>query len=224
VMDYGAEGLTDTFSHLNHAGILYMGAGRNAEEAFKPVIVEKKGMKIAFLGFSRVVPDNSWKAGVNHPGVADAYNPNLPAEAVKKAREQADLVIVIAHWGVERMDTPEKYQTDLAHRFIDAGADLVIGGHPHVLQGFEQYRGKWIAYSLGNFIFTTNNVRETLDTMILNASCSKDRKCELNAVPVFTQWAKPVVMNAEDSRKLFEHLAKVSFGAAVDSGGNIVNK
>ena len=93
------------------------------------------------------------KLVTGHPGVAETYNYTLPVEAIEKARASADLVVVVAHWGVERSDNPDKYQKDLAHRYIDAGADLVVGGHPHVLQGFEQYKGKWIAYSLRQFYF-----------------------------------------------------------------------
>ncbi|WP_135554181.1 CapA family protein [Paenibacillus cymbidii] len=223
-IDMGTEGLLDTFDALDKAGIKRIGAGRDAKEAFSPVIVEKNGIRIAFLGFSRVVPEQSWKAGINHPGVADTYSYVPAVAAIEAARKDADLVVVSAHWGVERNSKPEPYQTDLAHRFIDAGADLVIGHHPHVLQGFESYKGKWIAYSLGNFIFTTNEVKDTLETVVLQASCTKERSCSLNAVPIFTQWAKPVVMNEADGKKLFNRLSGISFGAAVDEQGRVATK
>ncbi|MBO9604354.1 MAG: CapA family protein [Paenibacillaceae bacterium] len=223
-IDMGTEGLLDTFDALDKAGIKRIGAGRDAKEAFSPVIVEKNGIRIAFLGFSRVVPEQSWKAGINHPGVADTYSYVPAVAAIEAARKDADLVVVSAHWGVERNSKPEPYQTDLAHRFVDAGADLVIGHHPHVLQGFESYKGKWIAYSLGNFIFTTNEVKDTLETVVLQASCTKERSCSLNAVPIFTQWAKPVVMNEADGKKLFNRLSGISFGAAVDEQGRVAAK
>jgi poly-gamma-glutamate capsule biosynthesis protein CapA/YwtB (metallophosphatase superfamily) len=224
VMDYGTQGLLDTIDHLDNNGILHVGAGRDSAEAYKPVIVIKNGMKIAFFGFSHVVPDTSWKAGINHPGVADSYDYKAPVAAIKKARADADLVVVINHWGIERTDTPVAYQTELAHRFIDAGADLIIGGHPHVLQSIEAYKGKWIAYSLGNFIFTTNSVKETLETMVLNASCSKDRKCTLSAVPIFTQYAKPVIMSDEKAQVLFNRVSAVSVNAQIQSDGQFIEK
>jgi poly-gamma-glutamate capsule biosynthesis protein CapA/YwtB (metallophosphatase superfamily) len=224
VMDYGTEGLLDTMDHLDNTGILRVGAGHDAKEAFNPVIIEKNGIKIAFLGFSHVVPDVSWKAGVKHPGVADTYDYKAPVLAIEKARAEADLVVVIAHWGIERTDTPVAYQTDLAHRYIDAGADLVIGGHPHVLQGIEAYKGKWIAYSLGNFIFTTNSVKETLETFVLNATCSKERQCTLAVVPIQTVYAKPVRMNAEQGQALFDRISSVSFHAQIQPDGQIVEK
>lgn len=224
VMDYGPEGLLDTMSALDQTGIKRMGAGKDSEEAYKPVIMEKNGIKIAFFGFSRVVPEASWKAGPGHIGVAESYSYKLPVEAIQKARGQADLVVVVAHWGAERSDHPDKNQTDLAHRYIDAGADLVVGGHPHVLQGFEQYKGKWIAYSLGNFIFTTNDNPKTWETVIMEAACSKDKSCDIQLVPILTKAALPTPMNEEDGTKLFQRLSQISIGSKVDAQGNVTKK
>jgi hypothetical protein len=223
VMDYGPEGLLDTIAHLDRNGIQHMGAGKDAAEAFQPVVVEKKGVKIAFLGFSRVVPNHSWKAGVNHPGVADTYNYTLPVEAVKKAKTQADLAVVFTHWGVERKEKPESYQTELAHRYIDAGADLIVASHPHVLQGLEQYHGKWIAYSLGNFIFTTNDVPQTWDTVIMEAACSKEGQCGLHLIPINNKWAKPEPMPPEQGLKLFERLSAISANVKVEPDGTVTS-
>lgn len=221
VLDFGEAALLDTLANLDKSNILHIGAGRSMDEAFQPVIVEKKGTKIAFLGFSRVVPDVSWYAGKGKPGIAGTYDYRIPVEAIKKARDQADFVVVLAHWGTERQDKPNSSQRDLSHRYIDAGADLVIGSHPHVLQGFEQYKGKWIAYSLGNFIFTTNSVPQTWETTILEASFGKDRSIGLHAVPLWTKNAKPEPMAETDGKKLFERLSRVSYSAQVDANGNI---
>ncbi|UJF31631.1 CapA family protein [Paenibacillus hexagrammi] len=224
IMDYGQDGLFDTMEVLDKLDIKRVGAGKNTQEAYEPVIVEKQGIKIAFLGFSRVVPDASWKAGADHAGVAETYSYLMPVEAVQKAKQQADLVVVLAHWGTEREDNPDKNQKELAHRYIDAGADLIVGGHPHVLQGFENYKGKWIAYSMGNFIFTTNGNSKTWDSGILEASCSKDQQCDIQLVPILTKGALPTPMNAEDGSKLFERLTKISkaFNVKVDEQGHIL--
>lgn len=222
VMDYGAEGLLDTMTYLDQAGIGRVGAGRNSDEAFKPVIVEKQGVRIAVLGFSRVVPDHTWKAGADQPGVADTYSYTVPVETIKKTREQADLVIVMAHWGTERKDTPDPVQTDLAHRYIDAGADLVVASHPHVLQGLEAYKGKWIAYSLGNFIFTTNEAAKTWETIVLQAECANTGACSLKAVPILTKWAKPEPLAGEAGAKLLERLSGLSYGAKIEADGSVV--
>jgi poly-gamma-glutamate synthesis protein (capsule biosynthesis protein) len=219
--DYGETGLLDTMNYLDKAGILRVGAGRNADEAFKPIIVSKNGIKIAFLGFTRVVPNNSWKAGFQTTGLADTYAEKRPLDEIRKAKAQADLVVVLVHWGKERIDKPEAYQTKLGHHYIDAGADLVIGSHPHVLQGIESYKGKWIAYSLGNFIFTTNNVPETLETVVLDAACGKQGQCNLRVHPIFTEYAKPMPMEEEKGKKLLERLSQISFHSSVQQDGSV---
>jgi poly-gamma-glutamate capsule biosynthesis protein CapA/YwtB (metallophosphatase superfamily) len=222
VMDYGAEGLLDTMSALDRIGIQRVGVGKDAEEAYAPVIVEKQGIKIAILGYSRVVPEGSWKAAVGHPGVAETYNYTLPVKAIQKAKQQADLVVVIAHWGVEREDKPDQHQTELAHRYIDAGADLIVGSHPHVLQGFEIYKGKWIAYSLGNFIFTINENSKTWESAILQATCSKEKQCNLDLVPIQNTLARPEIMSSENGIKLFERLSRISFQSKVNTEGHVI--
>jgi len=221
IMDYGEQGLLDTFRHLENNGIPWVGAGSNADEAYRHASIEHDGMKIAFLGFSRVLPTPDWFAGKNKPGVAESYSTKLPLEAIRKAREEADLVVVLAHWGQERKDQPVKEQVDLAHQYIDAGADLVVGSHPHVLQGFEQYKGKWIAYSLGNFIFTTNEVPATWETVVMDARCSRNRECSIELSPIKTMWAQPVPMSEEKGQELFRKLTRISVNAEVDKEGRV---
>lgn len=220
-LDYGPEGLKDTAALLDRHGLRYVGAGADAEEAFRPVIVEKNGIKVAYLGFSRVIPDTSWHAGKNRPGLAGTYDVRKPAEAIAKAAEEADLVVVLVHWGVERMSLPEKYQQQLGRQYIDAGADLVVGSHPHVLQGFETYKGKWIAYSLGNFIFTVGRHAATAQTAILEADCGAMGDCLLTVKPHHAGAAQPYPMGEEESRQLYARLSEISYNAVVDDGGGI---
>lgn len=222
ILDYHVVGLVDTFRHLREAGIHYVGAGENADEAFTPVIVEKNGIRVAVLGFSRVVPDGWWKADDNRPGVAPTYNYTRPVRAIQEAAEQADLVVVLAHWGDEREDEPNEHQIELARRYVDAGADLVIGSHPHVLQGLEHYNGKWIAYSLGNFIFTTrDDAPKTWDSGVLEAACDKEGNCDLTFVPVFTKWAQPKPMDGKEAAALIQRLNELSIDAEIDADGRV---
>ncbi|HEY0827121.1 MAG TPA: CapA family protein [Bacilli bacterium] len=220
-MDYGLEGLFDTMKFLDEVGLNHMGAGKDAGEAYTPHIVDINGLKIAFFGFTGVVPDVSWKAGKNQPGLAETYNYTKPVKSILKAKEQADLVIVVAHWGIEREDIPNKMQTEMAHRYIDAGADLVVGSHAHVLQGFEFYKGKWIAYGLGNFIFTSNSFSATSQTAILEASCSKEQSCSLQVIPFIIKSAKPEPMDDSASQTLYKHLSDISINANLGSDGKV---
>jgi len=153
ILDFGPEGITDSIAALNEAGIKYVGAGENLEEAKKLEIIEVGGRKIGFLGTSRVYMAASWAAGENHPGVFSTYDPALPIEEIKKADELVDYLVVYVHWGIERNTQPENYQRVMGQQYIDAGADIVIGSHPHVLQPLEYHNGKPIMYSMGNFVF-----------------------------------------------------------------------
>ena len=153
ILDYGQQGLLDSCDTLNEAGIAYVGGGRDLDEAKKLVTMEAGGRTIGFLGTSRVYMDGSWAAGIDHPGVFSTYDPSLAIEEIKKAKEQCDYLVVYVHWGIERNTEPESYQRSMGQAYIDAGADFVVGSHPHVLQPVETYKDKTIAYSLGNFVF-----------------------------------------------------------------------
>lgn len=153
ILDFGAVGLLDSCEALDRAGILYVGGGEdfNRASALKTIVIGDK--TIGFLGTSRVYMDASWAAGDSHPGVFSTYDTTLPLKAIKEARDQCDYLVVYVHWGVEREETPKDYQKTMGRAYIDAGADLVVGSHPHVLQPMEEYNGKTIVYSLGNFVF-----------------------------------------------------------------------
>lgn len=153
ILDYGPYGITDSIAALQEAGIRYVGVGENLEEAKKLEIMEVKGKKIGFLGTSRVYMSSDWAAGENHPGVFSTYDPTLALEEIKKADALVDYLVVYVHWGVERETEPKEYQRVMGKQYVDAGADMVIGSHPHVLQPLEYYKEKPIMYSLGNFVF-----------------------------------------------------------------------
>ncbi|MFH0712297.1 MAG: CapA family protein [Candidatus Jorgensenbacteria bacterium] len=149
--DWGAEALADTVSNLENAGIAAVGAGRTSAEAYAPEILEVKGVKIAFLAFSDFFVSGA--ALAEETAVTDA---------ILGAKATADVVVVAYHFGEEYLTEPNERQMTLARLAIDAGADLVIGSHPHVIQPLEVYNGKYIAYSLGNFVFDQNFSEETM--------------------------------------------------------------
>jgi poly-gamma-glutamate capsule biosynthesis protein CapA/YwtB (metallophosphatase superfamily) len=149
--DWGTPALVDTLERLRAAGIRPVGAGRNDLEAHYPVLVNLNGVRLAFLAYVDVPPREA-ASGPDRPGVA-WLDPERALADIRFARPLADVVIVSLHWGVEYTRRPQRSQVELAHRMIDAGADLIVGGHPHVVQPLEEYHGHTIAYSLGNFIF-----------------------------------------------------------------------
>ncbi|WP_158299229.1 CapA family protein [Paenibacillus antri] len=221
-LDFGPDALRDTMKHLEESELLHVGAGETMDEAYTPVYVEKNGLRIAVFGFTRVVPDVSWKVGKNSLGLAETYDYTEPVKAIKKAAEEADLVVVMAHWGEERAQEPHpEKQVDLGRRFVDAGADLVVGSHPHVLQGFERYGGGWIAYSLGNFIFTKSKDPLTYEAAILEAECGEGGDCSLKLTPYFADTPQPQPMPPERTKELLARLDQLSVGASVDAEGKI---
>ncbi len=149
--DWGREALLDSLERLRAAGIEPVGAGPNALAAHYPLIVRVGSLRIAFLAYVDIDPKEA-TAGVDRPGVA-WLDPAQALIDIRFSKPLADLVIVCPHWGVEYALKPTKGQIDLAHQMIDAGADLIVGSHPHVVQPVEKYHDRWIAYSLGNFIF-----------------------------------------------------------------------
>lgn len=151
--NYGDQGLIKTFEYLDKYGLDYVGAGRDFEEAHRPVIKEVKGIKLAFLAYndSDVVP-RTYSAGIDAPGTA-FMNPETLKKDIEAIRDQVDLIIVSMHSGTEYIYTANNRQKEFAHAAVDFGADLIIGHHPHVVQEMEEYKGKYIFYSLGNFIF-----------------------------------------------------------------------
>lgn len=160
-MDFGKAGLADTVNNLNQNGIQGVGAGMNAAEAHRPVILNRNGLTLAFLAYVNVPVENDgfdaqdWTATDSQPGIAWA-DPGQITRDVTAAKKQADVVIVLLHSGYEITSIIpgiSPAQRLAAHTAIDAGASLVLGSHPHFLQSMERYHGGLIAYSLGNFVF-----------------------------------------------------------------------
>lgn len=151
MLDYGEEGLADTMQALDRAGIGHFGAGMDLPEARAPYIATVGGVRIGMLGYSLTFPEEFW-ATESRAGTAFGRRQAI-MEDVAELKKRVDLVLVSFHWGQEGKTVLRPYQEELAHSAIDAGADAVIGHHPHIAQAVEKYRGKAIIYSLGNFVF-----------------------------------------------------------------------
>lgn len=172
ILDYGPIALQDTLNALDSAKIAYTGAGMNLEEARRPALITTpNGTKLAFLSYSLVYPEIFW-ASKTRPGTPYG-DPAFFVPDIQKAKTMADYVIVSFHWSNELQFYPSDYQKNYGRKCIDAGASVVIGHHPHVLQGLEVYKGGLIAYSLGNFVFGSRSKR-IKDSMILAIEYDKN--------------------------------------------------
>ena len=164
IYDYGTDAFLDTLSILDENGIAHAGAGANAAEAEEPFYTEIEGHTVAVVSATRaekyiLTPE----AGEETPGVFRCYDMTNVLQKVREAKERADIVIAYIHWGTEYSENLETAQTEGARALVDAGADVVLGAHPHCLQGMEFYEGKPILYSLGNYWFN----EKTLDTVLV---------------------------------------------------------
>ena len=155
-MDYGFEAMLDARRNLEANGIFPVGAGKDAAEAYTPVVFEINGWTVAILGGGGVHPETgSWIAGEDRPGMTDGDSAEAMTAAIRAADEVADLVIVTTHWGKQGATTPGAFEIGLAEAFIDAGADGIFGHHQHRLNPLGWYRGKPIAWGLSNFVWQT---------------------------------------------------------------------
>ena len=187
-LDFGRKGLLDTIRALKRAGIAPCGAGRNLEEALSPVIVERKGLRVAFLCFCDFPPPLVFDP--EKPCVAPA-RPDLIRRAVREAKGKADIVVCSFHWGIEYAGWRSGRQRELAVCAIEAGARLVLGHHPHVLQPLLRYKGVYIAYSLGNFVFDQRR-QETRRTAVLWCELTKGRVASARLIPFRIENFRPV--------------------------------
>jgi hypothetical protein len=149
--DYGKEAFMEQFDWLKGAKIQPFGGGKNEEEAYQPVILTKNGWRVALFGVDGVEL-TSYAAGPDLPGVAWLY-PEKIAAAIRAVRPTVDLIVVMPHWGYEYNFEPAQEHEAIAHFWLESGADMIVGSHPHVIQPIHTYNEKLIAYSLGNFVF-----------------------------------------------------------------------
>lgn len=195
IFDYGRVAMEDTFLRLKEAGIDFIGGGFNEIEAYSPIIKEVKGTKIAFLAYTNLCSPY-WEATNKRAGIACPleaqknsssvfkFNKERMEESIKKAKDQADLVVVSFHYGDEYKPEPNSFQVFISQTAINAGADLVIGHHPHVVQKIEKYKKGYIAYSLGNFVFDQKFSEKTMRGLLLKVILEDNKIKELIPVEI----------------------------------------
>ena len=221
VLDFGPDALNDTFDTLTDIGIPYTGAGKSIDEASQLIIQEVNGKKIGFLAASRVIPVTSWDVANSQPGVLTCYDTTRLIQAIQDSKPKVDFLIVCVHWGKEHTENLLDYQITNGHQYIDAGADIVIGAHPHVLQGIEYYNGKPIFYSLGNFIFNENIER----TAAVKLTIDPDGKLKkIKLIPAYATGATVRLAEGDKAAGIFSYLDSISSTVEVTSDGTVKEK
>ncbi|MBC7266674.1 MAG: CapA family protein [Coriobacteriia bacterium] len=210
VLDYGPDALADTVALLDQHGIGHAGAGADRSAAWRPAAAERNGARVAFLSFSHILPAG-FVATDSKAGLARGRgNMDAVCEAIRQAKSENDYVIVSFHWGVEYQDDCNAEQVRDAHAAIDAGADMVLSHHPHVIQAVERYKGRLIAYSLGDFVFDHYS-RKTGEAFVLQAELGPDGVGAVRIVPVYLDVnGRPEVVTGEAARVILERLRAIS--------------
>ena len=216
IMDYTGPALQDTLNALDAKGILHAGAGMNEADADKIVETTVNGVSIAFLSWTDIVPDN-YVAYKDEPGVASArLNMDAALKRVREAKETHDIVIVAMHWGIEYQDyMDESQQQEPAHQLVDAGADVILGNHPHVLQGIEFYNGSLIAYAHGNCVFRQAfEFGNTHQSYVLNFDMTEEGVKNATVTPLYLsdEYGIPSIVTGDQAASQLAHLAEISEG------------
>lgn len=239
---YGRRAVLDTVATLDAANIKHCGGGKNLEEARRPALLEKAGVKFGFLSYTSVFWPVGHAASLDAPGVATikattAYQPGprvleMPGappvivttpdpvefEAmkrdVKNLRDQVDILVVSCHWGVSGSHQVQDYQRAVGQAAITAGADIVIGHHPHVIQGIELWKGRPIFYSMGNFAFDWEAMRgRHLDGLLVTCGITDRRLDSVSLVPVRRNSSNTVELldpAGVEGRRIAEQVATLS--------------
>ena len=226
MMDYGTEGLASTIREIKKQGIETIGGGSDLSQAMAPYIKEVNGKKIAILAATRVVPQIDWYAQKDKAGLMTTYEQTDCFQMLKeeitrlKTEENCDIVIMYVHWGNDSDKTILGNQVTLGHGYIDAGADIVIGNHTHVLQGMEFYQGKLICYGISNFLFGSYHS----DTMVLTLEIDEANHITPKMLPCSSEMFYTTEIEGEAAENMFRYIESMSENVSISSDGIITEK
>ena len=219
--DFRASGLLDTIDTLNNYGIATMGAGENLAAAKAIQYYIANGKKIAFVAATEIERYSNYtkEATETEAGVLKTLNPTIYNQVIAEAKANSDYVIASVHWGTEGTYNYSGYQYNLAKGFVDAGADAIIGGHPHRLQGIEYINGVPVCYSLGNFWFSTG----TLYTTIAQIQIDDEGELKLRMIPCIQKDLTTSILEGEEAVNFYKFMADISKNIVIDKEGFIYN-
>ncbi len=223
VYDYGEISLLDTLDTLANAGMPWVGAGRNLSEAVRPVYFVTENVKIAFLSATQIERmDNPDTKGATEtsPGVFRCRNVDLLLSEVQKAKAVSDFVVVYIHWGTESTTELDWAQKEQAPLIAQAGADLIIGDHPHVLQGIEWIGNTPVIYSVGNFLFNS----KTQDTCLVEATLDAEtgKLTGFRFLPAVQKDCRTSLLDGAEKARVISHMQSLSPGVTIDADGRVV--
>lgn len=214
--DFGADAFADTLTTLREADIPYIGGGKNIAEAAKPFYFIVGGRKYAFSAATKAEKNIlTPEAGENTSGVMRTYDPSKYIEVIKNAEQQCDYNIAYVHWGAEGSHQIEAGLYEMGAQFIDAGADIVVGAHAHILQGIQYYNGVPIVYNLGNFIFNS----QTIDTGILEINISSSGAAFYKFIPAIQKNCYTELVHGDEKARILDFMESLSIGVAFDTEG-----
>ncbi len=209
-IDYGVKSQRETIRYLTESGVAFAGTALDSERLSDPVIISRNGFDIAFFACTAIMnrPGNAWKRHVLFADTATL----LPK--IRKYRDSVDFIIVSYHGGDEYSDTHNARTETFAHAMIDGGADLFLGHHPHVPHGIEDIEGKYIVYSLGNFVFRQPQHYWTQRSFAFVAEIKKEtnraRITSFRCLPVLTGFQPMFVTDSVEAKNILEHLGQLS--------------
>ena len=220
ILDFGTDALLNTIKFLDENDILHIGAGKDIRDANKVYIKEIEGKRYAFIAASAVIPHETWKANENRAGVANGYDTFGICSNINKLKKYVDKVVVYMHWGKELEIRSSEMQKLIGRRLVDAGADLVVGTHAHVVQEIEYYNNVPIVYSLGNFVYG-GTMR---DMMILKATFDYSRNekgdLEIRVFPGVANYQKASRYYDENVLKdKIDEINRKNYNCTVDYSG-----
>lgn len=214
-MDCEGVGLRETIRALRDNGIGIVGAGKNLAHARRPHVIVKNGIRVGFLAYNQLLgkPSGSCFALCDRAGVAP-LDPSLVLNDIRSSRRHVELLVLSLHWGQEEAKLVSDRARSLAHAFVDAGADIVVGHHPHIPQGIEAYRKGFVAYSLGNFVFSHGH-HYWEDNLILEIVATSSGIVSLKALPITGQGRgvfRPMLLKGARADSFFARLRRRSNG------------
>ncbi len=221
VYDFGRDAFYDMLDSLNEYKIPYIGAGRNIEEAKKPYYYIINGYKIAFVNATRAEKNIlTPEATASEGGVFRCYDPTALVSLIKELKQSSDYVITLLHWGREDSHELEDVQIETSKLYIDAGSDVIIGSHAHVLQGIEFYNHKPVIYNIGDFIFND----ESKDTGIFQIKLDNEGNMTYYFIPAFQKDEYTSILKDKEKQRVIDNINSWSINAIINSDGEIKEK